>query len=432
METNGSQPKVVVVGAGLAGLTCAVRLAQQGVHVEVLERSNKLGGRAATSTKNGYQLNLGPHALYCSGAARKELTALGIEIRGNMARARGLLLKNGKKHLQPIDGRSLWFTRALSFRGKLQFIRFFGRINELEPEQFNHVPLADWLGREFPSRDVRGLMQALTRLITYANAPEIQSTGAVLQQLRISADGVLYLDGGWQSLIDRLQDKATEVGVRIRPNSPVKALEGNGRVSKVILKNDESIEADAVVLATTLDHADQILPEHWGTRIHELARSCVPVTANCLDIGMSAVPDPKTTFAIGIDEPLYFSNHSRAAQLAPAGGSLIHVAAYLGPQVETDTSFGRLERLMDQLQPGWRKYVEHSRQLSNFLVASMVDEADRGGTAGRPGVAVDGVTGVFVCGDWVGPEGLLADASVASAVQAASLAAKVPQRAAYV
>ena len=52
--------------------------------------------------------------------------------------------------------------------------------------------------------------------------------------------------------------------------------------------------------------------------------------------------------------------------------------------------------------------------------------AAAGGTAGRPGPAVPGVRGLFVAGDWVGAEGLLADASVASAARAADLAVRAP------
>ncbi len=47
--------------------------------------------------------------------------------------------------------------------------------------------------------------------------------------------------------------------------------------------------------------------------------------------------------------------------------------------------------------------------------------ATAGGTAGRPGPAVPEVANLFVAGDWVGPEAMLADASFASARQAAAL-----------
>jgi hypothetical protein len=53
--------------------------------------------------------------------------------------------------------------------------------------------------------------------------------------------------------------------------------------------------------------------------------------------------------------------------------------------------------------------------------------AARGGTKGRPGPRVSDVPGLFVSGDWVGGEGLLVDASLSSAKQAAEMvAAEIP------
>jgi hypothetical protein len=52
--------------------------------------------------------------------------------------------------------------------------------------------------------------------------------------------------------------------------------------------------------------------------------------------------------------------------------------------------------------------------------------AARGGLAGRPGPAVPGEPRLFVAGDWVGPEGLLADASLDSGRRAGELAARAP------
>ena len=56
------------------------------------------------------------------------------------------------------------------------------------------------------------------------------------------------------------------------------------------------------------------------------------------------------------------------------------------------------------------------------MVAHDQPQAASGGLAGRPGVAILGTDGVFIAGDWVGPDGLLADAAVASG-RAAGVAA---------
>ena len=53
------RPDVVVVGAGLAGLACALRLAEAGVRVRVLEASDGVGGRVRSDLVDGFRLDRG-------------------------------------------------------------------------------------------------------------------------------------------------------------------------------------------------------------------------------------------------------------------------------------------------------------------------------------------------------------------------------------
>ncbi|MCB1250208.1 MAG: hypothetical protein KDB36_12405, partial [Acidimicrobiales bacterium] len=63
------------------------------------------------------------------------------------------------------------------------------------------------------------------------------------------------------------------------------------------------------------------------------------------------------------------------------------------------------------------------RYLHHMVTAHGMPLAARGGFAGRPAVAVPGRPGLFVAGDYVGGEGLLADAAFASGERAGRLAA---------
>jgi phytoene dehydrogenase-like protein len=131
--------------------------------------------------------------------------------------------------------------------------------------------------------------------------------------------------------------------------------------------------------------------------------------------------EPRALFALGIDRPLYFSVHSAAAKLAPENGAVIHAAKYLGagPDGAPRAVERELEETLDMMQPGWRDAIVARQFLPAITVSNALVTATQGGLTGRPRPAVPGVEGLYVAGDWVGPEGMLADASMASAKLAA-------------
>jgi phytoene dehydrogenase-like protein len=111
------------------------------------------------------------------------------------------------------------------------------------------------------------------------------------------------------------------------------------------------------------------------------------------------------------------------AKLGPDGGAVIHVAKYLNPATSTDakTDEQELEQLLDLMQPGWRGVMVERRFLPHMTVYHALPTATMKGLAGRPEPTISGINNLYIAGDWVGAEGMLADASLASAKQAAML-----------
>ncbi len=71
---------VVVVGAGLAGLTCAIYLQRRGASVTVLESSDRVGGRVKTDSVNGFLFDHGFQVINPNYSEIKRLNALsGLE-----------------------------------------------------------------------------------------------------------------------------------------------------------------------------------------------------------------------------------------------------------------------------------------------------------------------------------------------------------------
>ena len=55
--------RVLVVGAGLSGLSVAMEASVRGHHVVVLEKRPSIGGRASSESRDGFPIGYGPHFL---------------------------------------------------------------------------------------------------------------------------------------------------------------------------------------------------------------------------------------------------------------------------------------------------------------------------------------------------------------------------------
>jgi phytoene dehydrogenase-like protein len=419
---NGA--RVVVVGGGLAGLSAAAFAARAGAQVSVIERLSEPGGRARTREERGFLFNQGPHALYQGGAAMAALRELGIDPAGASAPTSGALaVRDGRLHALPGGPVSLLTTGLLGLAEKLEFARVLTALPKLDTASLHGVTLADYLGDALRHPGVRAVVEAVVRLTGYANAPELLSAGAALDQLRLGlGPGVRYLDGGWSALVDALARGARDAGVELRCGARVESVEHDGSVRALRLAEGERIACDAVILALGPDEASALVDEGRNPFLAGAARACVPVRAACLDLGLERLPLPERAFALGIDRATYFSVHSKSAKLAPEGKALIQAARYLAPgeSPTRETLEAEFDAMLDLVQPGWRDLTLARRVMRELVVVHDLPQASRGGLAGRTPGAVDGIANLWLAGDWVGPTGMLADASFASARVAAS------------
>ncbi len=405
---------LIIVGGGLAGLAAATWCARDGLRVALLERATTLGGRARTDTQGGFSLNLGGHALYVGGHTARGLRDLGVEYRGAPPPTSGLLgIAKGQLHRFPAGLFSMLATDLFGFGTKIEAARALATLVRTAPGPLRDVPWSEWLARVAPRVEVRNAIASIGRVTTYANSPERASAGATIAQIQRGASpGVLYLDGGWQTLVDGLESSAIAAGVRIVRGAPVASLEtsGAGRVG-VTVANGLRVDGRAVLLATGPAVARALLCDPT------LAAGLTPTRAACLDLGLASLPHPERLVAFGLDEPTYFSVHSAVARLADRGAT-VHLMKYLDPDEPEDPSRAeaQLEAVADRVQPGWRDRIETRRFMpslvsSNALVAVGVR---------RPAVEASGRPGVYLAGDWVGEDGMLADAAIASARAAAA------------
>jgi hypothetical protein len=388
--------EIHVIGAGLAGLTAAAFVARAGLPVVVHESRDRLGGRATTDDRDGFRFDQGPHALYRGGAAERVLAELGIHPCGAAPDVRGVLVRDGRLHRAPAGAPSLLATTALGWRGKAQLARVLQGLPRLRPAEHAHRTVQEWVEGTVRDERARQLLAVLVRLTTYANHPGSMSADVAIQMLQAGlGPGVRYLERGWDQLVEALSGLP---GVRVVESGAVRALP----------------DAAAVVLAVGSPAAAAGLA---GVPVDELDVGPVAEAA-CLDLGLRGLPPHPV--ALGVDVPIYASHHSSPGGRAPAGHSVVALAEYLAPGVEPSAE--RLEAFAGTMGIA-RESVVARRYLHRMAACTAIPVAARGGLRGRPDVdalaRLTGRPGTFVAGDWVGPEGHLADAVLASARSAA-------------
>lgn len=409
---------IVVVGGGLAGLITAVNAAgaDSGSRLDVVVlEGTQPGGRARTDERNGFRFNQGAHAVYLGGALKRALGELGIDPRGGPpAINHSFVWHEGALYPLPFSARKLLASRLLGARAKGQIAKLIAGLGKIDPTPLAGITAAQWLDSLELQPDARQLVSLLARTATYADPDAMPiSADATVTQLQMAASpGVRYIDGGWQTLVDRLLAVCEARGVRVEKKTPVLSVRATSAGVEIVTSTGGWTARAGVIAGLGPAAASTLLggDPGWG----DLGE---PATAACLDMGLTRPPSHPIAF--GFFDPLYFSTHCPPADLAPKGGAVVQAMRYGARGADVDRT------ALDELAAAAgvdASIVVTERFLARMNVAYTVPTPSQGGLRGRPSIAVPGHDALFVAGDWVGPEGLLSDAAAASAVTAANAA----------
>ena len=433
MEPKLAQTDVAVVGGGMAGLTAACYLARAGLGVTVFEKAPILGGRAATRESEGFLFNRGIHALYTGGAASMVFGELGVTY-GHGTPKETFVLDGAELRPFPTSPSQFLRTDLLGAGDKLALFRFLAALNRAKPHDLVGTSLREWLDAKVRRPPVHRLVMSLAYPLVYTSALDLVSAEVFVDKFqRALKHPVHYVDGGWRVLVEGLRAEAERGGARIVSDVHVERVElSGGRARGVRLRDGSPVLAQAVVVATRPGDAARLVDGDSHVALSEVVESLPPGLVACLDVALERLPSPDVPVVQDLDGPRFMTAQSLYSKVAPRGAALLYTFKQLDPRRPGDPREDErdLEDLLDRAQPGWREVLVKRQYLPRMEAVGALPTAIGGGFAGRPGHRLPGLEGLYLAGDWVGPEGFLVDASVGSARSAARsvLEDRIPSR----
>ncbi len=429
----GKRPRVVVVGAGIAGLAAATGLAERGVTVDLLERNLHLGGRVAGWTESlpdgsTVAMNRGFHAFFrqyynLRNLLRRvdpRLTMLTpvddyplVDEHGRRDSFRGL------PSTPPFNAVS-FALRSPTFR-----VRDLARLNARAAAPLAAVSVPDIYHR-LDHRDA----DAFLRDINFPEAArhlafEVFSRSFFAKPTDLSAAELaamfhIYFLGSSEGLIfdvananfdvalwKPLGDYLTSIGVRVITDTSVTGLHVDSRLS-VQCESGTRLDADGVVLATDIANLQRIVDssptlgdDDWRKRVAKLGVA-PPFVVHRLWLDRKVAADRAPFMGTGGRPPLdnvsVLERYEREAKAwsQRTGGSVVELHSYAVTEPRIDLR----ERLLGRLHELYPETVGANVVAEKVLCHNDCPRFAPGDFADRPGVATPH-DGVVLAGDGI-------------------------------
>ncbi|MEJ2411082.1 MAG: NAD(P)/FAD-dependent oxidoreductase [Novosphingobium sp.] len=339
--------RIIVIGAGSAGLSASYYLQKAGFDVLVLEGSDRAGGRVHSIHKDGYILDLGADGNGTGYLTYLDLTReMGLESAISwISGVVGTVVDGKVRYMDPSSTMSLLKTDTYSLRTKLALQKGMKEIAPmLEGIDFRYLYKSAHLDDPNRSAETFGLRHFGPKGTDYLIDPLarlMQATGADTTSILDTAAGLSFANdklwtflGGADLLLKTLAQR-----LNVTYNSVVKSIEEkpDGVAVRYMNANGEEVEETVAACVLSIMYKD-------AARIHPALKEMSAELAEGLDYMCTSKVhlgyDVRTaTRAWTIQVPtvedpdvfIFFLDHNKAPDRAPAGHSLINV--------QTDSKF---------------------------------------------------------------------------------------------
>jgi protoporphyrinogen oxidase len=366
---SASAPRVGVVGGGVLGISLALRLAQAGAKVTVVERGPTLGGLAGTMDFGGHQVDRFYHVITPADTrmiAMAEEVGLGDQLRYTPVGAG--FFANGEMHDFNGIGDLLRFS-PLSPVARLRLGWFVAQCQlRSSYDGLENLPLEIWLRRHCGKQVVERIWKPLLNSRFDSDPSGLPATYLWARTRRMSGargkgggEEMGYIVGGHQRLIDAMVAKAAELGVEARTDAPVTGLATgeDGSITGVELE-DETLDFDLTIPTLQPPALRFLLPEQHQGLLAPYPQRWLGCVCVIIKVPRSLLP----YYAVNITEPTPVTSAIETTQVLGTdhtdGQHLVYLPKYCDPgapeQSEDDESiYRRFTDYLARLSPGFSR-----------------------------------------------------------------------------
>ena len=366
---SAAAPRVGVVGGGVLGISLALRLAQAGASVTVVERGPTLGGLAGTMDFGGHQVDRFYHVITPADTrmiAMAEEVGLGDQLRYTPVGAG--FFSGGEMHDFNGIGDLLRFS-PLSPVARLRLGWFVAQCQlRSSYAALENVPLETWLRRHCGKQVVERIWKPLLNSRFDGDPSDLPATYLWARTRRMSGargkgggEEMGYIVGGHQRLIDAMVEKARQLGVEARVNAPVTGLatDADGSVTGVELEG-EALDFDLTIPTLQPPALRFLLPERHQGLLAPYPERWLGCVCAIIKVPRSLIP----YYAVNITEPTPVTSAIETSQVLGTdhtdGLHLVYLPKYCDPdapeQSEDDESvYHRFTDYLARLSPGFSR-----------------------------------------------------------------------------
>lgn len=257
---------VIVIGAGMAGLSAALRLVENGLSVTIVEARERVGGRIWTEQVAGCDVELGAEFIH-----------------GKPEDVLALLDRYGLKHYE-LDGDHLVYDGLGSLRTQdedsAEDESPFGMLEQMtawsETHPHRDMTFAEWLAQEGVAGGEAAGAIGYVEGFNAADHKVIGVRGLAIQQRAEDAtegDRVLHVEGGYARLTDAIAEDLRSRGVEIMFCFHVQAIEWSAGTVSVVANDGNVLSGRAAVITLPLAVMQQ-RAVRFEPSIDEIAEAC--------------------------------------------------------------------------------------------------------------------------------------------------------------